>query len=117
MDDIKIGESLENWHFELWYKLLAPKPNGKLRLIGIFKQKEFAEAVAKKELFGKNCKVKDVIIITKDGQTGFIVQAGSVDLPDIEEFRREAIRRILPKLDYEEIIILGLEHLVTESEQ
>jgi len=72
-----IGQNLTNWRIEKWYELrFSPIGSGRQNEItGYFTDENLASAAGKgKAWFGSDGTVKEVLVLTTDGKTGFIIQ-------------------------------------------
>ncbi len=111
------GQDLQGWYIEIWYQLVTVKDSGKSKVVGYINNEKLARAIANKGgSWGAKGKAIQITVITQDGKTGHIIKKKSIH-PNHEKLRQEAMLSILPKLDDDEIAILGLEKEIDKLEK
>jgi len=111
------GQDLQGWHIEIWYQLIATNAAGKNSVIGYLNNEKLAKAIANKGgSWGVKGKAIQITVITQDGKTGYIIKKKAIH-PNHEKLRQEAMQSILPRLDDDEIAILGLEKEIDKLEK
>ncbi len=106
-----IGKNLADWRLEIWYELrLSTNERGAYDVAGYFTDKNLANSTGKNQAFyGSDGKVAEVLVLTKDGTTGFIVNGEQIKLREQATIRAEAIARAKSKLTAEDKKLLGIE--------
>jgi len=105
------GKDLAGWRVEIWYELcLAKDERGGYDVAGYFTDKDLASATGRgKAWYGGNGTVEEVLVLTDDGKSGYIVNANPIALSEQEELRKVAIAEAKRKLTAEERRLLGIE--------
>lgn len=105
------GKDLAGWRVEKWFQLnLSTDDRGGYDVAGYFTDKDLASATGKgKAWYGGDGTVEEVLVLTDDGKSGYIVSANPIALNDQEELRKVAIAKAKGKLTAEDKKLLGLE--------
>ncbi len=106
-----VGESLRGWRVETWFELrLSTDERGGFEIGGYFKDKDLASATGKgKGWYGGDGKVEEVLVLTNDGATGFLVRDDQIKLSDQDALKATAVEKAKTKLTPEERKLLGIE--------
>lgn len=105
-----IGKDLAGWRVEIWYEQrLSTDEYGGYKVEGYFTDKDLASASGKgKAWYGSDGTVAEVLVLTKDGTTGRIINVGQVKLSEQDVIRAGAIAKAKSKLTDEERKLLGI---------
>lgn len=105
-----IGKDLAGWRVETWYEQrLSIDEYGKYEVAGYFTDKDLASASGKgKAWYGSDGTVAEVLVLTKDGTTGYIIKGDKIILSEQDAIRAGAIEKAKSKLTAEEKKLLGI---------
>lgn len=105
-----MGKDLAEWRVETWYELRLPNDGCGHTVGGYFTDKDLAIVHGRgKASYGSDGKLAKVLVLTKDGMSGFIVEDKQINLSDQNAIRLEETVKTKSRLTEEERKLLGLE--------
>lgn len=105
-----INKDLAGWRVETWYEQrLSIDEYGKYKVAGYFTDEDLASASGKgKACYGGDGTVDEVLVLTNNGTTGYIIKGEQIMLSEQDAIRTEAIEKAKSKLTAEEKKLLGI---------
>ncbi len=84
-----VGQDLVGWRIEIWYELrLSVDERGGGKVGGYFTDKTLALAAGKGEgWYGSDGTVSQVLVLTRDNKTGYLVKGDQISLSDQDDLR------------------------------
>ncbi len=106
-----VDQDLAYWRVERWYELrISVDERGSFaEVLGYFTDKNLANVAGKKKgFYERDGKAFEVLVLTKDGEAGFIVKPEQIKLSKQDSIRVAAIAKAKSKLSEEEKKLLGI---------
>lgn len=111
MDELTVQaqiESLDGWRLETWYELVKPTAGIGPEVVGYFTDPVLVTVYGKgKGWYGADCTISEVIVLTKNGQRGYIIEKPGVDRND-DVLKEDAIEAVKMRFTPEELALLGI---------
>lgn len=108
-----VGQDLTEWKIEVWHELriaVQDQDGPWVHTEGYFSNPDIASTVViSKGWRERNPKIREVLVLTRDGRTGYIISDKSVNKVEADNnvLRQEAIDKVKKKLTLEELELLG----------
>jgi len=105
-----VGQDLHRWRIKIWYELhLSIDEFGKSQISGYFTDETLALAAGKgKAWFDSDGTVDEVLVLTQDNKTGYLLKSDQISLSNQDAIRVEAIKKAKAKLTPEDRALLGI---------